>query len=215
MKVTVIILFVVAALLLASSFALISEGVAYVVVGVVMAAVPAIIGLLLHKRHKLSAQKQKEAEENIRFEKERPPIAAPKTSTPMPRVTISGATHRPPATSSRWTLPEEYDGYKLKYQYDDVKLAISENFDCFKFGDEVIFKPEPENVYDDNAVAVYVDSGVNGLVKIGYLFRGKLQDMFHDFINNDNAVRGRVAFIEPNEEKGDMIGLLVGFYARA
>lgn len=66
--------------------------------------------------------------------------------------------------------------YILSYQYDFVKVAMP-NIKGLKLGDFLSLEAEPDNQYDPHAVKI-----LSGLDKIGYLFRGKLQDMANDFL---------------------------------
>ena len=103
----------------------------------------------------------------------------------------------------RPTLPDVVNGLTLKYGYDDVKLAMSDNDKTpVDFGAAVKFEAEPENKYDENAVAAYV-----GTSRIGYLHKGRLQDMFHDYKTSDGEVHG---IIESFDEKH--IFVKVGYY---
>ena len=74
------------------------------------------------------------------------------------------------------------NGRKDMYAYDSVKLAVPPNAACYTDYDNIPFfadlslEAEPENPHDNKAVKV-----MYGEEKIGYLFRGRLQDMFHDF----------------------------------
>lgn len=102
------------------------------------------------------------------------------------------------------TLPQEFNGYKLAYQYEDVAVAGSGHYDVssVKPGSVVKFILEPENQYDAKAISLYV-----GNEKIGYLPRNKLQDMAHDFMSRGGDVAARVTAVE-----GQTVKVVLGYY---
>ena len=59
-----------------------------------------------------------------------------------------------------------------------------------KIGDSVLLVPEPSNSYDSKAVALYHNGN-----HIGYLYKNKLQDMFHDFEARGDLVIGKHCII--------------------
>lgn len=77
------------------------------------------------------------------------------------------------------------EGYYLAYQYSDVKfyppveITSKANKNYLKPGAEIQLRQEPQNAYDNRAVALYVSGQ-----KIGYLRKGTLQDMANDYIKN-------------------------------
>lgn len=80
-------------------------------------------------------------------------------------------------------FPDFIDGqYLISYQYDQVGIAFPNN-GSLKLGDVVSLEPEPENQYDPQAIKIMKDSE-----KLGYMYRGKLQKMVHDFIKKDLPV---------------------------
>lgn len=100
--------------------------------------------------------------------------AAPMKATTTPRSHASG-------------LPE-LPGHAIKYTYDEVQIAMSDKFFPIvdlQFDDLLTLKQEPENTYDPQAVAVY-----RGEDQLGYMYRGKLQDMVNDWIDKGRPVYG-------------------------
>lgn len=86
----------------------------------------------------------------------------------------------------------------LKYVYYDVKIFAGENAARMCTVNEFLFlKQEKDNEYDSNAIAVKNKNHK----KIGYLYKGKLQDMANDYLNHDMDVEAYVFFndIEKNE----------------
>ena len=73
--------------------------------------------------------------------------------------------------------------YNLAYHYDDVMfyppvdMVSKVNKKLLFPGAEVSLKPEPKNKYDNRAIALYVSGH-----QIGYLRKGTLQDMAHDYM---------------------------------
>lgn len=79
------------------------------------------------------------------------------------------------------TVPEEMGGYGITYSYDNVKIAGTKyyTFQTPDFGEEVELRPEPENEYDNKAIAVYNGNGE----KMGHLPRGKIKDAVFDYLD--------------------------------
>lgn len=101
------------------------------------------------------------------------------------------------------------NGQKLKYFYKDVKIYAEKNLsvEC-KVNDELVLKHEPDNEYDENAVAVLTSQRV----KLGYLFKGKLQQMVLDFMkNDDDDVIAKIASYNPQNSE---IIIALAFYKK-
>lgn len=77
--------------------------------------------------------------------------------------------------------------YIIAYKYDRVNLAMvsPENG---SIGDFLILVQEPDNEYDSKAVKVTTD----GVTKLGYLFKGKLQDMANDWLKKDLPIEAQI-----------------------
>ena len=103
-------------------------------------------------------------------------------------------------------LPDKYLGCLLKYSYDHVKVCQIESEKCdianLKIGLEVFVKQEPENKHDPKAVKLECKG-----CKIGYLYRGKMQDMVNDFEN-----RGEIILAYIDDITADDIYISIGFY---
>lgn len=110
--------------------------------------------------------------------------------------------------TSEKILPIEVDGMKLSYSYEDVKIYMPNKddfpFENFMPGDDVEFKKEPDNEYDSNAVAVYWK-----MQKIGYIYRGKMQDMINDYIYTRCPILSHISSVNDDEKT---IKLFVAFY---
>ena len=92
--------------------------------------------------------------------------------------------------------------WKAKYIYDDVSIYRPDvSFKDLLVYDPVRLIPEPENAYDPRAISVKFQD-----TKIGYLNKGKLQDMVHDYIDRGDLVRAQIQKIE-----GDNVFLKIFF----
>lgn len=111
---------------------------------------------------------------------------------------------------SNVSLEDEVDiedkTFELKYKYDDVAIAClgmaqyataAENVYA---GEMLEVLQEPTNPYDPKAVAISSDSGT-----VGYLHKGRLQDMANDYLK-----RGYPVIAIANQEPLETIAL--GFY---
>lgn len=109
---------------------------------------------------------------------------------------------------SHVTLPESTDGVPLAYKYDNVKLFIVEgeepDFEKFEIGVFVRFVPEPNNPFDKRAIYAIAKN-----TKLGYLYKGKIQDMVHDFCSQECPVIARIETVSHTEKE---IYLCMGFY---
>jgi len=103
------------------------------------------------------------------------------------------------------SLPSELDlngrHYALRYSYDHVDVACPSSQDYASAGDWVSLELEPDNPHDDSAVRLVLD---NGHI-LGYLYKGKLQDMANDFLHRHLPVAGLV-------EDDSASSILLGFY---
>ena len=197
MRKSAIILFVVAALFLISSISFIAGGeILYFVIGLVIAVVIAFFG---YRQLKKPAPAKFEAK------------PAQSTQTTMPiKATIASMSNEDRTPYTEAPFKEIVDGiYKLKYTYGDVKVAMANNRDKVRNRVPVKFIPEPDNAYDDKAVAVHIGSKTQGFTHIGYLHRGKLQDMYHDFSSRNGDIVGCV-----HDAYGENLTLFIGFYER-
>lgn len=100
------------------------------------------------------------------------------------------------------------DDKHLAYQYDDENIAIirgqEPNFELVICESDVSFEKEPNNPYDKKAIAVYSDNQ-----KLGYLYKGKIQDMVNDFLDRSAPIS---SFIKHIDVKNKKIALAVAFY---
>lgn len=76
--------------------------------------------------------------------------------------------------------------YILSYKYDRVNIAFPV-MGKVAIGDFLSLEPEPDNEFDQKAIKV-----LYGIDKIGYLYRGKIQDMVNDYIHKGLPIDVRV-----------------------
>lgn len=94
-------------------------------------------------------------------------------------------------------LPDTYHGKNRSYIFDTVDVCVirdnQPDYGSLNIGDTVEFKGEPDNPYDSKAVAIYVDT-----VKIGYLYRGKIQDIANEYLASEvsKAIIGVITSVD-------------------
>ena len=71
-------------------------------------------------------------------------------------------------------------------------------------GKALTFKQEPENPHDEKAVAVYLNGA-----KIGYIYRGTVQDMFNDYTKRGWRVSG---YLNKYSVSNNKATYKIGFY---
>ena len=129
----------------------------------------------------------------------------PRTSTPEDDVSrVSRMLNNPERDRDLFQAYSE--GWVLKYTYerDICLLGYSVEKLLDKCGKQIDFKQEPENEYDNNAVAIYLDGE-----RIGYVYKSQTQDMINDWINRSEPVVGYINRVLENEGKATF---KVGFY---
>jgi hypothetical protein len=108
------------------------------------------------------------------------------------------------------TIPQEIKSKRLAYHYEKVKIAIIKNqepdFSQINLGDDIKFIQEPSNPHDNKAVAV-ISKGI----KLGYIYRGTMQDMINDYINRGDPIFSCVKTIDDGNK---LIYLFIGFYKK-
>lgn len=94
----------------------------------------------------------------------------------------------------------------LCYQYEDgiCLLDGAIEFIAGKGGKTLSFVQETENPHDNNAIAIYFDD-----VKLGYVFRGNIQNMLNDWISRGHYFFGYINKYSVDEKKATF---KIGFY---
>ena len=112
-----------------------------------------------------------------------------------------------PESEKDYDLFDDYDADDetyLAYSYEE-NLAFADTVVLTGNGGKVItFKQEPDNEHDKNAVAVYLND-----IKVGYLYRGRTQDMVNDWISRDMPFWSYVNKIDTINNKAT---IKIGFY---
>lgn len=103
-------------------------------------------------------------------------------------------------------VPSTKDGHKMAYHYDHVKIFSPDELDISHVlpGDSVDFVPEPDNAYDARAIRVMRSGDF-----IGYIRKGTIQDMIHDWLSRDLPYISHVSSIEYDEHE---VKVFLAFY---
>lgn len=98
------------------------------------------------------------------------------------------------------------DDFALCYEYEKSLCMVDGAIDSIlgNGGKSVVFRQEPENPHDGNAVAVYLND-----TKIGYIYRGTVQDMFNDYTKRGWLVLG---YINKYSASDNTATYKIGFY---
>lgn len=103
-------------------------------------------------------------------------------------------------------IPDEMNGQPIAYKYDDVGIFAPKDVAVkrdVRYGDAVTFEYEPDNKYDANAVKAVVCGEF-----IGYINKGKLQEMIHDFKDSGLPIFSYVSSCDP-------VKVFISFYRGA
>ena len=141
-----------------------------------------LIGAPLYFVVKLISAKR--AKKRARRRRRRP--AAAKAATPPARP---AQTETKPASVRRLHFPEDFDGKQLAYKYENVGVYVPSvsAAEGIEYAQVAILEREPDNKFDPGAVAVYARCS-GSLVKIGYLYRGRIQNMANDWLKSDAPI---------------------------
>ncbi len=119
------------------------------------------------------------------------------------------ATTIPDGTKNYDLFNEFLDGQFLCYEYEENVCLIDDAFDGIvgNGGKQITFEFEPENEFDGKAVALYVEGK-----KIGYVYRGKIQDMIHSYHKQGRQISAYLNKYSVDEKKATY---KIGFYKPA
>lgn len=94
----------------------------------------------------------------------------------------------------------------LCYQYEDGMFLLDGMISNVKGkgGKPLSFRQEPENLNDNKAIAIYLEG-----IKIGYVYRGNIQDMLNDWISRGHYFFGYINKYSVPENKATY---KIGFY---
>lgn len=114
----------------------------------------------------------------------------------------------PAVRQAKALFPDQKKGMPLAYLYEDNELVMADqlvnNFSALSLGLFLDFVPEPDKQEDDKAVKVLA-AGQH----IGYVHRGLIQDMIHDFMGCGDAFAASINLIDETNKK---IGYAIAFY---
>lgn len=112
-------------------------------------------------------------------------------------------------------VPMEFMGRRRSYVYQNVKLYIvpgqEPNFSLLEPGEDVTLEKEPSNSYDSKAVyaRTWLVSSNLPDTKVGYIRKGKLQDMINDYLDRRLPI---MAYIDSIDDDEGIITLCLAFY---
>lgn len=110
--------------------------------------------------------------------------------------------------SDRIIVPDRYDEWAIYKVYDDVKVCTNKNdkldYDRLYLNGVAMLEQEHENPYDSRAVAV-TQCGQ----KLGYIYRGGMQDMINDFMGRGEPVS---AWLTKIDSKNNELQIKLAFY---
>lgn len=151
------------------------------------------------------------------LDKKNPATATEKGGKIAPAPTVISSANAPAAPSvekksvpdgeKNYNLFEDViDGAVLCYEYEESLCVLDGAFDYIlgNGGKGLMFKQEPENPHDEKAVGVYLNGA-----KIGYIYRGRIQDMFNDYIKRGWRVFGYLNKYSVDNKKATY---KIGFY---
>lgn len=91
-----------------------------------------------------------------------------------------------------------------KYEQNICVMDNDINASALALGKDIEFKQEPDNQYDNKAIAIYFNN-----IKVGYVYKGVVQDMINSWIKRGDYFRGYLNKINIEEKK---ITYKIGFY---
>lgn len=121
-------------------------------------------------------------------------------SVPVPSVDSSPAA---PSVRVNSILPESIRGHEIAYRYTDVGIFVPKDatfdVDGFVPGALLTLFADKENEYDANAVGLRLRKRL-----VGYLYRGKLQDMANDWLKKRLPMRAVLTKTERVKNRADV-----------
>ena len=100
-------------------------------------------------------------------------------------------------------LPELLHGFLESYRYTDVGIFVPEDstFDLkgFEPGAILTLVQDPENPHDNHAVGLKLHNQL-----VGYLYRGKLQDMANDWIGKKMPLRAQLTACMRDKQRAEV-----------
>lgn len=97
---------------------------------------------------------------------------------------------------------EPINGYNLAYHYNNVDVCcINAVPREAMLNNKLYFAQEPTNIHDNKAVAIIL---IPQRKKLGYLYRGKLQDMANDYIRRGDKIKARITYVNHSTKEVKM-----------
>ena len=153
----------------------------------------AIIFTVYYSQYKKSNTNQVSQQQNITTHESISISACNQTTQPVKKI------------ESDITFLKIDDGYYLRWQYKE-NIPYAQNLDKVQLNDcDIELIPEPDNQYDANAVALY-----KGEHKLGYLYKGKTQEMVLYYLDDINyRIKTAVCLLDQENNK---LAVKVAFY---
>lgn len=132
------------------------------------------------------------------------PVIPPVTEVQAPSVEQSAPTAQNVEFEKKpEKLPESIRGYVASYRYTEVGIFIpkDETFDVegFEPGAILTLVQDPENPHDNRAVGLKLRKRL-----VGYLYRGKLQDMANDWIGKKMPLRAQLTACMRDKQRAEV-----------
>jgi hypothetical protein len=164
----------------------------------------AVIALILYRRNKAKLAQKEKAAQKLHF--------SPSRSQTSTAHRIDSVQFHPVIAPERpkqsYIIPSQLSGMALAYKYTDVDIAgvkyALPNYAKLHIGAELQFTSEPNNPYDSKAILVEC----NGMT-LGYVHRGKLQDMINDWLKKHLPIWSCISELSADES---IIKMCLAFY---
>jgi hypothetical protein len=103
-------------------------------------------------------------------------------------------------------IPDHFGDYKIAYHYKGEEIALPNIENCMsvKMASELSFENEPTNEYDKKAIRIIADGKF-----IGYVYKGKIQDMIHDFTKRKEPI---YAILQSFDDINNKVSMFIAFY---
>lgn len=131
------------------------------------------------------------------------PPATPPTASPVIENNVPPVARDNTVKKRVMKLPELLHGFLESYRYTDVGIFVPEDstFDLkgFEPGAILTLVQDPENPHDNHAVGLKLHNQL-----VGYLYRGKLQDMANDWIGKKMPLRAQLTACMRDKQRAEV-----------
>lgn len=110
------------------------------------------------------------------------------TGPKQPSIPVKSSSSLPDVASGNYYAAYHYDSVKF---YPPYSIISKVKHELRPLGSDVILVTEPSNEHDDRAIALYISGN-----KIGYMLRGILQDMVHDYFDQNLPVKASLQYLK-------------------